>query len=111
MTEPKQNMAEKADPIPVADTASPPLVPDTADGMLQEAQSLLSLMQQESTDTVALLAKMMAVSAHNAGELAIAEAAEAIHRGVSRGGPVILARPIQRLSAAITAAETARKAA
>jgi hypothetical protein len=84
---------------------APSLIPRHHGEMLQEAEALLFRMQGVAPDAVARIAEHMATSAQNVGELGIAEAAAAVHCEAVYGAPIILNCPIQRLSAAIAAAQ------
>ena len=102
--------AETADDL--GKTKAPALVPGSVAEMLDEAENLVELMQSEPPETVAVLAKFLAVSARKVGRLDIAEAADMMRRKASpRRGPVDLTRSMRRLTDTIAAANAARAAA
>jgi hypothetical protein len=93
------------------DTEAPRLVPGSHAEMLQEAEALLELMQSEPPATLVPLARLLASSAHCAGERDIAEAADDVCRSASHGAPIVLTPAIRRLAAAIAQAQKVQAAA
>ncbi len=83
---------------------APSLAPTGFTEMLRDADALLALMGSEPLDVVAQLANSLTDSAHDAGAVEIAVAADAVRHIASAHKPVALAGPMRDLTAAITRA-------
>jgi hypothetical protein len=80
---------------------APPLAPIAMHDILRDADALLALMGKESLGVVAELANTLTVSAHDAGEREIEDAAGNVRRLASCRGPVVLAGAMRALTDAI----------
>jgi len=84
--------------------SAPSLIPRHRGELIEEAEELVAYMYGVAPNAVGRIAEYLAALARSAGELEIAEAADAVHQEATCGGPITLTRPIQRLSAAIVTA-------
>ena len=80
---------------------APPLVPGKLDGVLRDADLLLTLMGRETLAVVASLAGALTASAHHVGAIEIEAAASNIRRIASGIGPVALTGAMRDLSEAL----------
>jgi hypothetical protein len=84
---------------------APPLVPAELDGVVRDADALLTLMGRETLSAVAGLAEALTASAHLAGASEIEVAASIIGRIASGAGPVVLTGAMRDLTNAIAHTE------
>jgi len=89
-----------------AKLAAPPIVPGDLSAVVQDADTLLVLMSQESLRVVAELADELIRSAHGAGAVEIEAAASDIRRLASGNGLVALTGAMHALTTAIAHTES-----
>ena len=89
-----------------AKLAAPPIVPDDLSAVVQDADTLLVLMSQESLRVVTELAGELIRSAHDAGAVEIEAAASDIRRLASGNGLVALTGAMHTLTTAIAHTES-----
>jgi hypothetical protein len=84
---------------------APPLMPAELDGVLRDADALLTLMGREALAVVAKLAGTLTASAQHAGAIEIEAAASNIRRIASGRGPVVLTGAMRDLTNALARIE------
>jgi hypothetical protein len=102
-------MSISAESAPIRHIA-PPLVPAELNGVLRDADALLTLMGRETLAVVAELAGTLTASAHDARAWEIEAAATAIRRIASGTGPAVLTGAMRDLTNAIARVERAQAA-